>query len=168
MLSLRPSKPKPEKRVKTKKRKSKTPRQLMEIRLDKLVKQIVVLRDGFCVCPKPENGHTDVMQPGHIISRGKEAIKWDLRNVHCQCSGCNMRHEHYPEIYINWYIETFGAESWAVLFNDREKVAKLTIDDLERLEFALTEIYKAQEAAQVIGKVYKPYFTQKELLEFYK
>jgi hypothetical protein len=150
-----PSKPKPTKQAKAKKRKKKTERQLAEIRLDALVKEIVLLRDDGCVCPPPVKGHTQQRTPGHLISRGKESVKWDLYNVHEQCSGCNARHEHYPEIFTAWFVREFGEQAYIDLEARSYKIAKLTIDDLETLEFELTEILKQCQ---------KPYFTQKEIL----
>jgi len=153
------AKPKPIKTKKPKRRKVKTPRQLAEIRLDALVKEIVLLRDGGCVCPPPIKGHTQIRTPGHLISRGKESVKWDLMNVHEQCNGCNARHEHYPEIYTNWFISQFGQDRYMELVGRSYKIRKLTLDDLEELEFQLTEILKHTT------KDRKPYFTQKEILE---
>lgn len=146
---------KPTKQAKPKKRKKKTERQLAEIRLDALVKEIVLLRDGRCVCPPPVKGHTQQRTPGHLISRGKESVKWDLYNVHEQCSGCNARHEHYPEIFTAWFVREFGRDAYIDLEARSYKIAKLTLDDLETLEFELTEILKTSP---------KPYFTQKEIL----
>ena len=153
------AKPKPVKTKKPKKRKMKTPRQLAEIRLDALVKEIVLLRDGGCVCPTPKKGHQPVRTPGHLISRVKESVKWDLMNVHEQCGGCNPRHEYYPEIFTNWFIGKFGQAEYMKLVERSYKVQKLTLDDLEELEFQLTEILKLTTPER------KPYLTQKEILD---
>ncbi len=155
-----PAKPKPEKKIKQKRRKQKTDRQRAEIRLDALVKEIVLLRDGGCVCPPPIKGHTQIRTPGHLISRGKESVKWDLWNVHEQCNGCNARHEHYPEIYTHWFIQKFGGDKYMALVERKERITKLTIDDLESLEFELTEILRKQTN----NPNWKPYFTQKQIL----
>jgi len=154
------SKPKPTKKDKPKKRKKKTPRQLAEIRLDLLVKQIVLARDNGCVCPPPIKGHSEVRTPGHIVSRVKESVKWDLFNVHEQCQSCNGRHEYYPEIFTNWFIQNFSADKYMRIVEDSYKVAKLTIDDLETLEYQLTEIQKYQER----HTDWKPYYSQKDIL----
>ena len=128
----------------------------MEIRLDALVKEIVLERDGGCVCPPPIKGHTEQRTPGHLISRGKESVKWDLMNVFEQCSGCNARHEHYPEIFTDWFIKKFGQVEYMALVERSYKVAKLTMEDLETLHFNLTEVQKQKG---------KPYHTQKQLLK---
>jgi hypothetical protein len=103
-------------------------------------------------------GHTQQRTPGHLISRGKESVKWDLYNVHEQCSGCNARHEHYPEIYTAWFVRNGGEQAYIDLEARSYKIAKLTLDDLETLEFELTEILKKCSAD------WKPYFTQNEIL----
>jgi hypothetical protein len=157
-----PAKPKPVKQTKPqtkpKKRRKKTARQLAEIRLDALVKEIVLQRDGGCVCPPPLKGHRGGRSPGHLITRGKESVKWDLLNVHEQCASCNARHEHYPEIFTNWFIQRFGEIEYSGLVSRSYKVSKLTLDDLETLEFELIEVQK------LMTDGWKPYITQRELL----
>ena len=153
-----PSKPKPSKADRPKRRKKKTERQLWERRLDGLVREIVLARDGFCVCPS--NKHTQIMQPGHLITRGRESVRWDLYNVNCQCSGCNLMHEYYPEIYTNWFIGRFGEDRYGQMVQDSITVSKLTIDQLETLYMNLIEVQKKQER----DPKYRPYITQKELV----
>jgi hypothetical protein len=155
------AKPKPIKEVKVRKpRKKKSSRQLYERELDTLVRSIVIFRDKFCVCPPPKNGHSVVLQPGHLITRGKESVKWDLRNVHCQCSGCNLTHEFRPERFTNWYIQRFTADSYMTLVADSEEVCKMSVDELMELRSQLTEIHRCQ----LEDKLFKPYFTQKQIL----
>jgi hypothetical protein len=155
------AKPKPIKEVKVRKpRKKKTSRQLYERELDTLVRSIVILRDKFCVCPPPKNGHSVVLQPGHLITRGKESVKWDLRNVHAQCSSCNLTHEFRPERFTNWYIQNFNVDSYTKLVADSEEVCKMSVDELMELRSQLTEIHRCQ----LEDKLFKPYFTQKQIL----
>jgi len=97
-------KPKPTKEPKGKKRKKKTPRQVLEKRLDDLVSTIVILRDGHCVCC----GTSDGLTCGHFVSRGKGAVRWDLQNCNCQCSGCNLRHNQYPQKYTRYIENHYG------------------------------------------------------------
>jgi hypothetical protein len=155
------AKPKPIKEVKVRKpRKKKSSRQLYERELDTLVRSIVILRDKFCVCPPPKNGHSVVLQPGHLITRGKESVKWSLLNVHCQCSGCNLSHEFRPERFTNWFVQKFSAEVYAQLVADSEEVCKMSVDELMELRSQLTEIFSRQKE----DKSFKPYFTQKQIL----
>lgn len=98
---------------------------------DDLVKQIVFERDGHCVtCPlwieikkntdKPHEP-SSVMQPGHFITRGSKSVRWDLRNVYCQCRVCNMLHEHYPSVMAKYVLDTLGQEEFDKLVFEGNK-----------------------------------------------
>jgi hypothetical protein len=154
------SKPKPVKAIKAKKRKRKTNRQLLERQADSLVREIVLKRDRFCVCPAPKNGHTDVLQNGHLITRGRGSVKYDLRNCNAQCSGCNARHEHFAEIYTSWFIREFSVETYQTLVENSEDVKKLSVEELQILCNELTAI----GARQDIDRNFKPRFSQSEIL----
>lgn len=52
----------------------------------------------------------DKANGGHFISRGCLPLRWDERNVHCQCVHCNLyRNGAYLE-YSQWFIHTYGQE----------------------------------------------------------
>jgi len=157
-------KPKPAKKVKTKKRYmkrgKKTARQVLEEQLDRTVRDIVLLRDGCCVCPAPEKGHSSIRQPGHLISRGKVAVRWSLLNVAEQCSACNLRHTHQFQYYNSWFVQKFGMDTWLQLNQDSTEVTKYSIEDLEEMLGQLRLIY----SYQLEDKSFKPRFTQKQIL----
>lgn len=50
-------------------------------------------------------GSTKKPQCGHLIRRGKMSVRFDERNCACQCYSCNYRHEWFPEIYTNWFLQ---------------------------------------------------------------
>jgi hypothetical protein len=158
--SLPHPKPKPIKVLRTKKRKKKTNRQLLEKQADTLVREIVLKRDGFCVCPSPKNGHGNVRTPGHLISRTRQSLRWSLLNTNEQCQSCNFLHEHKPEIYTAWFIRQFGSETYQKLVNDAEDVGKLSVEQLQTLCGELIAIKSCQE----IDKTFKPRYTQEEIL----
>ena len=177
MLNTLPRpKPKPTKGMKTKKRKKKTTRQLLVRDLDKIIREIVMMRDNLSVPLMykayteidDESGletvkvsiKTNVPQLGHIISRARLSVRWDLRNCHKQDAGDNLMHEFYPEVYITWYINTFGLQSWEKLFNESRRLWKYSIDDLETLFIELTEIQKQQQN----NLSWKPYYSQNEIM----
>jgi hypothetical protein len=154
------SKPKPVKAIKAKKRKKKTNRQLLERQADSLVREIVLKRDRFCVCPAPKNGHGNVRIPGHLISRTRKSVRWSLLNTNEQCNSCNYIHEHRPEIYTQWFIRTFGFERYQTLVETGDKSDKLSVEQLQILCNELTAIKSRQE----IDKDFKPRFTQEEII----
>lgn len=161
MLNTTPlPKPKPIKAIKSKKRKKKTNRQLLERQADGLVREIVLRRDRFCVCPAPKNGHGNVRTPGHLISRTRQSLRWSLLNTNEQCMSCNFLHEHKPEIYTAWFIRTFGAEVYQKLVSEAENVGKLSVEQLQTLCNELTAIIARQE----IDKDFVPRYSQSEIL----
>ena len=145
----------------TEKRKyrKKTPKQKTERALDFIVREIVLARDEGCVCPPPEKGHSQVRQPGHLISRRARTLRWDLRNVHEQCSSCNLIHSNRPEFYTRWFMETFGTDAYATLVEDG-KPGKLYPYDLDELLEQLEAIREKQKE----DAGFRPYFSQADIL----
>lgn len=130
------SKPKPVKQKSQRKRLIK--------RLDDLTREIVLVRDQRCVtCGKIEN-----LQCGHLITRAKYGVRWDLKNCNVQCQGCNFRHEYNPEIYTRWFLNKYGLEEYQSLCQ-RSENGKYSIDDLEEILFQLTEVQKDLEEMKV-------------------
>ena len=72
---------------------SKKPSRKTTVRkLDKLVSQIVIARDGKCiVCSTTQN-----LTCGHLFSRVAYSTRWDLDNCYAQCLSCNLKHEYDP------------------------------------------------------------------------
>jgi hypothetical protein len=82
--------------------------------LDKIVSLIVRKRDGHCMtCPNPRGLP---LTNGHLITRGKHSVRWDMENCFCQCTGCNMLHESQPEHFTRWFIKKFGIEKYDELY----------------------------------------------------
>lgn len=83
--------------------------------LDILTSQIVRLRDGQCVLCHT----TERLQCGHLFGRRSHGARWDLErdgNCHCQCSGCNQRHNVDPWRYFQWYLDWHGREAFDALY----------------------------------------------------
>lgn len=76
-------------------------------------------------------GSRDRLQAGHLISRGKHSVRFDLRNVFTVCSKHNLLHKHYPEIMTGWYIKKFGAEAYEALVLASNSTYKWTADELD-------------------------------------
>jgi len=92
---------------------------------DKLAKEIVFLRDGHCVtCPLwikikgDKHRPSQVMQPGHYITRGSKSVRWYLRNVYQQCSTCNFIHELHPEVMAQYVKGVLGDRGFEELVFD--------------------------------------------------
>lgn len=125
------SKPKP-------KRRKTTERKKLIKQLDDLTREIVLLRDGRCVtCGKVDN-----LQCGHLITRARYGVRWDLKNCNVQCAGCNLRHEFHPEIYTRWFLLKHGQTEYESLCHRSETQGKYSIAELEEILFQLTELQK--------------------------
>lgn len=75
---------------------------------DDLVREIIFLRDDKCItCDKRQSN--EKLQVGHLITRGVHSVRWDLKNCNAQCSGCNLRHESYPEYYFTAFVNKYGS-----------------------------------------------------------
>lgn len=144
--------------------KKKTARQKLVNQLDKITREIVLLRDGECICPPPSTGHSKVLQCGHLISRGKHSVRWDLYNTHVQCSSCNLTHEHYPHYYTLTFIEKFSKVEYEALCRRSDVVEKIYIHELAELLEQMQKILEKQKVAKELGKEFKPYFSQKNIL----
>ena len=72
--------------------------------LDTVVSKIVRLRDKRCVTCNS----TDDPQAGHFESRKHLAIRWDLTNVHQQCSECNCFLNGNMVAYYKFIQRTYG------------------------------------------------------------
>lgn len=110
-------------------------------RLDKLVSQIVRLRDGKCVtCDSTIN-----QQCGHYISRVFVNVRWDLRNCNCQCSACNVSHEQDPVPYTQWIQNIYGWDVWHELSKKAHDPHKVTRQERLLIEVGLRELLKELE-----------------------
>jgi hypothetical protein len=89
-----------------------------ERKLQALCREIVIKHDGGCVtCPiwakiRPGFVGSDILQGGHLLTRGKKTIKYDLRNLFCQCKTCNYLHEERPEVLTSYAIKALGVEEY--------------------------------------------------------
>ncbi len=106
--------------------------------LDKLMSQIVILRDGGCVVCGSKNNLTC----GHLFTRSHMATRWELLNCHCQCRNCNFKHEFDPQPYNEWFIREYGLERWTELHDQFSTIRKWTRADLEQLKEKLEELLK--------------------------
>ena len=128
-----------------------------------LMREIVLDRDGGCVCPRPERGHTPVRQAGHLIKSTKGKVRFDLWNVHEQCSACNGRHVRYEHYYVGWFIEKFGKDEYLRLTSEADGVGLKTYE-LRELLAQFKAIREKQLIKQLAGENWRPYFTQQEIL----
>lgn len=109
--------------------KKRQERTILRAKLDEYVSKFVRLTNadeyGYCYCVTCGcRKHWKEIQAGHFITRGKNATRWDLKNIHCQCFTCNVRQNgNYPK-YAEYLIATYGPEHIAILNRRARKITK--------------------------------------------
>src|SRR3990167_3126534 len=115
--------------------KDRTTRKGYVRRLDKVVSEIVQIRDARCVTCGSYNSPT----AGHLFSRVAYSTRWDLGNVFRQCLSCNFRHEHDPYRFIEWYRKNYGVAMYNRLHRKYETIRDRYIDSgIKLLNLSIT------------------------------
>lgn len=134
---------------------------------DRLVSYIVILRDLRCTTC----GGSGNLQAGHFFSRGPLNTKWDLRNVYCQCGGCNIEHEHNSEPLRRVLVRAHGEEVLAELERNYNKTAKEHPIDIDvilcKLGVTLLSLCRKRRVTETLTrKVMSGKATNKEVAGF--
>jgi len=128
------------------KRKSKSASQLRKEALQ-LSQRLARMKasDNFGYASCVTCGKTDYyknMDGGHFISKGSSS-RWalDLRNIHCQCKGCNgfaMTHGTAQIAYTRYMQEEYGDKFVAQMLREKKNILKIStaeykdmVDDLK-------------------------------------
>jgi len=123
--------PKPIK-IKTKKKKLATFGSLLK-EADRVFSIWIRTRDNYqCVIC----GSKERPQNGHLIKRGKRAVRFDEKNCACQCASHNYSHNNYPEPYTNWFLNKYGAKEYGSLVeraHNNGKPYKFTREELNQI-----------------------------------
>ena len=119
-----------------------TDRKRIVSKLDVIVSKIVRLRDKHCVIC----GTTENLTNGHLFSRVNYSTRWNLLNCHCQCAGCNCRHEYDWEPYRKWFVREFGQAEYDELYHIHKQVTHFKTYELEEMYEELKNQLKLMEA----------------------
>lgn len=153
ILPLIPA-PKPVKTLR-KKPKVKNERKSLVRDCDSLVREILHLTETGCfICGinhgrfGPDNRVGE--QAGHYKSRTIYPLRWNLKNCHLNCSGCNFRHEHDSLPFTLKMIERFGKEGLEELqqIHDEYRILSKTMTTVqireikEQLETKLATLWE--------------------------
>ena len=106
------------KKSKKKKKDYNKEKRLLKKKLDNLCREYNKLKYDKCVTC----GSVEDLQWGHLLTSRSLSTRWDEKNYARQCSGCNLRHEHKPEYFIQWYLRTNGLFSWDNLVRRHHEV----------------------------------------------
>lgn len=99
-------------------------------RTDRAMSLWIRRKYGACV----QCGTTERLTAGHLITRNAKSVRFDERNVFCQCASCNFLHEHRPELFTSWFLLKYGQEAYETLVADSKRIKKWTVGELLELE----------------------------------
>lgn len=97
--------------------------------LDRLSSLIVRKRDGCCITC----GSSHELTASHFYRRTYLIIRFDLRNLACQCFNCNKVHSINPWPYVQWFLNTYSDDVMTELHELRMSTKRLTDADLAAL-----------------------------------
>ena len=110
-------------------------------RLDKLIREVTRLRDGFCCqkCGQRVDGSN--AQPSHVLSKGAyKHLRWEVDNVKTLCCPCHIFWWHKePMEAKDWFIGKFP-ERWERLQKMKNKTRQFKRWDLLDIEKKLKEL----------------------------
>ncbi len=143
-----PSKPKPSKADRPKRRKASKPRsKILKAQLEAICKQIVFWRDGAECVEKNIDGVRcgGGIQWGHFIPRSQSAwLIYEIGNTFAQCRDHNGLHKHGAQTMAIWFCDYFGAEVAKALEAERDAHRKQdrNVVELEELLAHYDELYQ--------------------------
>lgn len=102
-------------------------------KLDAIFSLYIRNRDkGICfTCGKV--GEIKEMQCGHYWSRSYNSTRFDEKNCHCQCVGCNVFKSGNKEIYTLNLIQKYGKRVLEELNKKRLQVKQFSTSELQDL-----------------------------------
>jgi hypothetical protein len=74
---------------------------------DRLVSAYAILNDTHCTTCGIVRAD---LQPGHFFRRVRQSVRWDLRNIACQCPSCNSKHNDNPLPLQRVILSRLGAD----------------------------------------------------------
>ena len=95
------------------------------------MREIALIKHNYCVVCGRKDG---ILQGGHLIPKSaSRSVRFDLMNVHTQCSGCNSLHRYNQAPYINWFIKEYGADTFDELVRKSRELSHYKISDLRKI-----------------------------------
>ena len=104
---------------------------------DKLWSQIIRAKGKCEVC-----GETRYLNPHHVIGKRNHAVRFDLRNGACLCSGCHTFRVKSAHNDPQWFMEWFQSrrpDDAIAISRTKNYITKRTIQDYKELVEELKE-----------------------------
>ena len=84
-----------------------------------------------CTCGKAM--HWSECDAGHFVKRGHAAARFDERNVHPQCTGCNHFRDGAQDEYAAFIVRTYGEQVLHELLALKRAVKRWSAAELREL-----------------------------------
>lgn len=118
--------------------------------LDKVFSQFIRLRDssnGMCKCIScPKTGLIKDFHAGHYISRRHFSVRWDEKNVHAQCVGCNIFNQGNSPAYALALVRKYGENILETLDIKKNNISKMRRFEYELLIMEYREKVKSLQS----------------------
>jgi len=98
---------------------------------DKLWSEIIRAKGKCEVC-----GETRYLNPHHVVGRRNHAVRFDLRNGVCLCSGCHTfrtRSAHQDPLWFMKWFEGKRKEDYDYISDRKIVIVKRTLEDYKNL-----------------------------------
>jgi len=104
--------------------------------LDKIFSEYIRLKnskDLICTCYTcGKRANWKEMQAGHYVPRNWLSLRWDERNVHVQCVGCNVFKKGNMDEYSIKLKQQYGARILETLNKEKYRLVKYSALDLRK------------------------------------
>lgn len=109
------------------------PRGELKKKLDKVFSRWIRSRDGGKCFTCKKVGTIETMQAGHYISRSVLSLRWDERNVNCQCMPCNIWKHGALDVYaLNLQLK-YGDGILKEFAQKKNVLIRFTASELEEM-----------------------------------
>jgi len=93
-------------------------------------------------------GKTESLNSHHIEGRRNYALRWDIQNGVCLCSGCHVfkkESAHQSPEWFHFWLEDNKWQDLQYVMNNRNDIKKWTIEDMQDKLTELNDIIKKWE-----------------------
>ena len=116
----------------------KSKRSRLEAKLDKIFSLYIRIRDAdngivSCVTCGKTKHYKDGMHCGHFQSRRHKATRWNEKNCHTQCAGCNTFNQGEQYIHAKYIDNRYGNGTAQELEQLARTSVKWSIHELETM-----------------------------------
>lgn len=100
---------------------------------DKVFSDYIRQRDDYTCFTCGKKGDKTNIQNGHYVSRSFNSLRYDERNCHAQCVGCNIFKRGNIDEYALGLLRIFSPSILQELAAEKRKIKQFTVSELQEL-----------------------------------